>query len=70
MGVHVESEVRFTLAIMAEITLRELTEDGPGAFATRVRDLLEAELGPFLQMDWTNLKRPAQSATSQDVLNS
>jgi hypothetical protein len=67
MGVNVESEVRFTLAIMAEITLRELTEDGPEAFATRVRELLEAELAPFLQMGWTNLKHPAQSASSQGV---
>jgi hypothetical protein len=66
MGVYVESEVRFTLAIMAEITLDELAEDGPEAFAKRIRELLEAKLSPFLQHDWSYLRPPARSAPSQD----
>jgi hypothetical protein len=62
------SESAYTITITAEVVLSELIEGGPEAFATRVRELLEAELAPLLLLDWKKLKRPAQPARPQDVV--
>jgi hypothetical protein len=56
------SESAYTITITAEVVLSELIEDGPEAFATRVREMLEAELEPLLRLDWKKLRRPAQPA--------
>jgi len=62
------SESAYSITITAEVVLGELIEDGPEAFAKRVRELLEAELEPLLQLDWKKLKRPVQPASPQDVV--
>jgi hypothetical protein len=62
------AESAYTITITAEVVLSELIEDGPEAFAKRVRELLEAELEPLLRLDWKKLRRPAQPARPQDVV--
>jgi len=62
------SESAYTITIEAEVVLGELIEDGPEAFAKRVRELLEAELEPLLGMDWKKLRRPVQPGRPQDVV--
>jgi hypothetical protein len=42
------SESAFTITVSAEVMLGDLIEDGPEAFAKRVREMLEAELEPLL----------------------
>ena len=62
------SQSAYVITIEAEVVLGELIEDGPEAFAKRVRELLEAELEPLLGMDWKKLRRPAQAVRPQDVV--
>ena len=61
------TESAYTITISAEVVLGELIEDGPEAFAKRVREMLEAELEPLLGLDWKKLRRPIQAARPQDV---
>ena len=64
------SESAYTITITAEVVLSELIEDGPEAFAKRVRELLEVELEPLLRLDWKKLRRPAQPACPDAPLSS
>jgi hypothetical protein len=62
------SESAFTITVSAEVMLGELIEDGPDAFAKRIREMLEAELEPLLQVDWKKLRRAAQPGRPQEVV--
>jgi hypothetical protein len=62
------SESAYTITITAEVVLSELIEDGPEAFAKRVRESLEAELEPLARLDWKKLRRPAQPTRPQEVV--
>jgi hypothetical protein len=64
MGLNL-SESAYTITITAEVALGDLIEDGSEAFAKRIREMLEAELEPLLQVDWKKLRRPAQPAPSR-----
>jgi hypothetical protein len=59
-------ESRITFEFAAEVTLRELADDGPEAFAKRVRESLEAKLRPLLQIDWRQVSD--RSTSSQNTL--
>ncbi|MGA8552774.1 MAG: hypothetical protein WB630_00015 [Candidatus Acidiferrales bacterium] len=58
MEIRGSSESAFEIMISAEVVISELIEDGPEAFAKRVREMLEAELKPLLGIDWKKFKTP------------
>jgi hypothetical protein len=56
-----DAESSFMVMIHAEVVLSELLDDGPEPFAKQVRELLETELKPLLDMDWKKMRRPSRS---------